>query len=79
MMSFIKLYPISKDSIALIAVAFTAFGIFIAGLTDVLNYIIVKAILILSFISILVTAIIFGIKNMEKENRLEDTPQDDSL
>ena len=78
-MSFIKLYPISKDSIALIAVAFTAFGIFIAGLTDVLNYIIVKAILILSFISILVTAIIFGIKNMEKENRLEDTPQDDSL
>ena len=77
-MSFIKLYPISKDSIALIAVAFTAFGIFIAGLTDVLNYIIVKAILILSFISILVTAIIFGIKNMEKENRLEDTPQDDS-
>jgi len=78
-MSFIKLYPISKDSIALIAVAFTAFGIFIAGLTDVLNYIIVKAILILSFISIIVTAIIFGIKNMEKENRLEDTPQDDSL
>lgn len=75
-----KLIPKTKDAIALTCATFIALSFFIAGFCDVLNYLIVKAILFLSFGALFVFTIIFAFKNEAKKNRPEsETLQDDSL
>ncbi|EPR73578.1 hypothetical protein ADIWIN_1608 [Winogradskyella psychrotolerans RS-3] len=73
-----KISPLSTDAVALVCVTLITFGVFIAGLLDVLDYIIIKGVLFLGFGIMLVFTISCALKNDRKENRLEDTPQDDS-
>lgn len=73
-----KYIPTTKDSIALTAVCGVTLGLFIAGLFDVLDLFIVKALLILSFVLLFVLACSYAIKNEIKKNRPEDKLQDDS-
>ena len=73
-----KLIPTTKDSIALTCVVIVTLGFFIAGLFDVLDYLIVKALLILSLGALFVVAIIYAVKNETTKNRPEDKLQDDS-
>ncbi|WP_435701294.1 hypothetical protein [Winogradskyella wichelsiae] len=74
-----KLIPKSKDSIALVLVTIIALGMFISGLCNILDYIIVKILLFVGFGSLLIIAIVYAVKNNIKKNRLEDISQDDSL
>ncbi|WP_147298944.1 hypothetical protein [Winogradskyella sediminis] len=73
-----KFIPKSTDAIVLCCVTIIALSMFMAGLFDVLDYIIVKATLFIGFAALFVTAMFYAYKNDKKENRLEDTPQDDS-
>jgi hypothetical protein len=73
----VKLIPTTKDAIALICVTLLALGLFISGLFDVLDYVIVKAMLFLGFGALFVAALIFAFKNESKKNRPEDELQDD--
>lgn len=73
-----KLIPTSTDAIALTCASILGLGIFVAGLCDVLDYFIVKALLFLGFGTLFVFAIINMIKNETKKNHPEDNPQDDS-
>jgi len=75
----VKLIPKSKDSIALVLVTIIALGMFISGLCNILDYIIVKILLFVGFGSLLIIAIVYAVKNNIKKNRLEDISQDDSL
>ncbi|WP_110475734.1 hypothetical protein [Winogradskyella epiphytica] len=72
-----KYIPSTTDSIALTSVSIITLGLFIAGLFDVLDYFIIKAILILGYAILLVLAIMYGLKNQVKKNHLEEFPQDD--
>jgi hypothetical protein len=73
-----KLIPLNKNSIALIFVAIIAIGFFAAGLFEVLDYVIIKALLFTGFGFLFVIAIVFTIKNENKKNRPKETLQDDS-
>ncbi|WP_296312126.1 hypothetical protein [Winogradskyella sp. UBA3174] len=73
-----KLIPINKDTIPLILATVIVFGFFIGGMFEVLDYFIVKAVLILSFCSLFGLALFFAAKNNAKKNHPEDIPQDDS-
>lgn len=73
-----KLFPLSKNSIALSFVGIVTIGFFVAGLLEILDYFIVKALLISSFVILVIIAITYALKNDNKKNRLEDKPQDDS-
>ena len=73
-----KLIPTSTDSIALTCVLIITISFFTAGLFDVLDYLIVKAILFTSFGGLVIIAIYFALKNDDKKNRPEDKLQDDS-
>jgi len=77
-MKFKLPFPINNNTIALSFVAITTLLFFISGALGVLDYIIIK-ILILGFtstIAIIVSVILFK-KNLRK-NRLEENPKDDS-
>ncbi|SDH27570.1 hypothetical protein [Winogradskyella thalassocola] len=73
-----KFLPTSPDAIALTCVTLITLSLFIAGLLEVLDYIIIKGLLFLGFGTMFVFAVNYALKNDKKENRLEDTPQDDS-
>ena len=73
-----KLIPTTKDAIALTCVTLLALGLFVSGLFDVLDYVIVKGMLFIGFGGLFVAAIIIAFKNETKKNRPEDEPQDDS-
>ncbi|WP_458625924.1 hypothetical protein [Winogradskyella sp. PC D3.3] len=73
-----KLFPLSTDAIALICVTLITFSIFIAGLLDVLDYMIIKGVLFLGFGTMFIFAVSYALKNDIKKNRPEDTSQDDS-
>ncbi|OZV68133.1 hypothetical protein CA834_10835 [Winogradskyella aurantia] len=73
-----KLMPINNNSIALILVTIIGIGFFIAGMTKVLDYFIVKVLLFGGFTVLIAVAIGYGIKNDSKKNRPEDKLQDDS-
>lgn len=70
--------PNTKDSLALIIVTVTSVGFFLAGVFDILNYIIVQVLLFLCLAVLLGLGISFAIQNEKKENRPEDKLQDDS-
>jgi len=73
-----KLFPLNKNSIALLFVGLVAIGFFAAGLFKVLDYFIIKVLLIGGFAILLVISIIYASKNKIKKNRPEDKLQDDS-
>ncbi len=73
-----KLIPTTKDTFALFFVILVTLGFFIAGLFNVLDYLIVKAILFTSFGGLIIFAVYFAFKNDSKKNRPEDKLQDDS-
>jgi hypothetical protein len=73
-----KLFPLTKNSIALSFVVIMTIGFFIAGLADVLDYFIVKALLFSSFGVLVIIAMSYALKNNIKKNRPKDTLQDDS-
>lgn len=71
-----KWFPINKNTIALLFVIIVTLGFFIAGLFEVLDYLIIKFLLICGYIGLVTFAIFFAVKN--RKNRLEDKLQDDS-
>ena len=71
-----KWFPINNNTLALLFVIAVTLGFFIAGLFEVLDYLIIKFLLIICFIGLVVVAISFAVKN--RKNRLEDKLQDDS-
>lgn len=73
-----KYIPETKDSIALTFVGLLAIGFFLAGMFDILNYIIVQTLTFLCFGGLLAVAVYFALKNEVKKNRPEDKLQDDS-
>ena len=72
-----NLFPLNRNSIALILAIIITVGFFLAGLLDILNYFIVKLLLFISFGTLLITAVGFAIKNDTKKNRPEEKLQDD--
>ena len=58
-----KLFPLNKNSIALLFVAIIAFGFFVAGMFNVLDYFIIKALLFGLFGGLLVIAFWHALKN----------------
>ena len=73
-----KLFPLNKNSIALLLVVILSVGFFVAGLLKVLDYFIVKVLLFSSFTALVIIAIGYALKNDTKKNRPEDKLQDDS-
>jgi len=73
-----KLIPLSKNSLALLFVSIIAFGFFAAGMFEVLDYFIIKALLFVLFSGLLGIAFWYALKNDNKKNRPEDKLQDDS-
>ncbi len=71
-----KWFPINKNTIALLFVIIVTLGFFIAGLFEVLDYLIIKFLLICGYIGLVAVAIFFAVKN--RKDRLEDKLQDDS-
>lgn len=72
-----RFIPTTKDAIALTSVTVITLGLFVAGLFKVLDYLIVKGLLIAGFGTLFIVAIIYAVKNETKKNRLGDKPQDD--
>jgi hypothetical protein len=73
-----KLFPLTKNSIALSFVGLITIGFFVAGLLEILDYFIVKVLLFSSFGVLLIIAFGSAIKNDTKKNRPEVKPQDDN-
>ncbi len=63
---------------ALSFIALIAIGFFVGGLFNVLDYLIVKALLFCGFGAIVIISISYAFKNETRKNRLEDKLQDDS-
>jgi hypothetical protein len=61
-------FPLNKNTIALILVATITIGFFVAGLFDVLDYFIVKVLLILGSVILFGIAFFFGLKNRKKNH-----------
>lgn len=73
-----RFFPLNKNSIALLIVAIIAFGFFAAGMFEVLDYFIIKALLFTLFGGLLIVAFWHALKNDTKKNRPKDKLQDDS-
>ena len=71
-------FPINKNTISLAVVTVILLLFFVAGAFDVLDYVIIKILLIglTSVVAIVIAANFF--KNSLKKNRPEDKLQDDS-
>ncbi|MBU2920763.1 hypothetical protein KO504_05380 [Winogradskyella psychrotolerans] len=73
-----KFIPTTKDSIALTAVTILTLSMFVSGLLNVLDYLIVKTVLLIGFVLLFIFALGYALKNETKKNHPEDKPQDDS-
>ena len=65
-----KWIPTNRNSIALTVAFLITLGFFIAGLFDVLDYLIIKFIIVVGYLALVVTGFYFAVQN--KKNRLED-------
>ena len=72
-----NLFSLTKNTVALLCVAGIAIGFFVAGLFNVLDYFIIKALLFSCFGILLGIAISYAITNENKKKRPEDTLKDD--
>ncbi len=66
----IKWIPTSRNSIALTFVLIITLGFFTGGLFDVLDYLIIKFIIVVGFLTLVFTGFYFAVQN--KKNRFED-------
>lgn len=73
-----KLIPLNRNSLALILIAFVSIGFFVAGLCDVLDYFIMKALLFTIYGALFIVSLLYALKNEDEKNRPEDELQDDS-
>lgn len=73
-----KLIPLGKNSLALLFVSIIAFGFFTAGMFEVLDYFIIKALLFILLAGLLIVAFRYALKNEAEKKRPEDKLQDDS-
>jgi hypothetical protein len=73
----VNLFPLNKNTLALIVVAAVGIGFFVAGLFEVLDYFIFQVLIFLGYGVLIIMAVNYGIKN-DKKNRPEDELQDDS-
>jgi hypothetical protein len=73
-----KLFPLTKNSIALSLVALIVISFFLAGLFNVLDYFIIKALLLSVYSAIVISSISYALKNETEKKRPEDKLQDDS-
>jgi len=62
-----KLFPLNKNSIALLFVGVITIGFFIAGLSNILDYIIIKVLLFSGSVTLVIVAIGFALKNDTKK------------
>lgn len=72
-----NMFPLSKNTIALIVVGTVGIGFFVAGLFETLDYFIVQALLFLGYGILVIIAWYYAVTN-DKKNRPEDDLQDDS-
>lgn len=72
-----KFFTLTKNNIALIVVAVVGVGFFIAGMFEVLDNFVVKALFFTGYGALLIAALYFALIGQEK-NRPEEIPQDDS-
>lgn len=61
-------FPLNKNTIALILVATITIGFFVAGLLEVLDYFIIKALLFIGVAFLFGIAFYYGIKNDKKNH-----------
>ncbi len=73
-----RLFPLNKNSIALLLATLITFGFFAAGMFEVLDYFIIKALLFTLLGGMLILAFWHALKNDIKKNRPEDELQDNS-
>lgn len=73
-----KFIPTTKDSIALTAVTILTLSLFVSGLLNVLDYLIIKTVLLIGFVILFIFALSYALKNETQKNHPEDKPQDDS-
>ena len=73
-----KLFPLNKNSMALLFVSLIAIGFFVGGLFNVLDYFIVKALLFSGFGATVIISFSYALKNETKKKSPEDKLQDDS-
>lgn len=73
-----NLFSLTKNSVALLCAATIVIVFFLAGLFNVLDYFIIKAVLFSGFGVLVGISIRYALKNEVKKNRPEDQLQDDS-
>lgn len=61
----------SKNTFAVLYTTFIVAGFFTAGIFDVLDYFIVKALLFVSFLLLVIYLIIVVLKDIENKNHME--------
>ncbi|MDG4716591.1 hypothetical protein [Winogradskyella marincola] len=71
-------FPLNRNTLALIFVAITALGLFTSGMFEVLDYFIIKTLLLGFLGGMFVLAFWYALKNDTKKNHPEDKLQDDS-
>lgn len=59
----------SKNTLALISTGIILFGFFISGIFDVLDYLIVKALLFTAFATLVVILVWIAIKNKQTDSK----------
>ncbi|MCT4629995.1 hypothetical protein [Winogradskyella sp.] len=72
-----RLFPLNKNTVALLLVTTVVVGFFAAGMFKVLEYFIVKVLLFLGYGALTIIAFWNALKNDTKKNRPEDKLQDD--
>jgi uncharacterized membrane protein len=72
-----RLFPLNKNTVALLLVTTVVVGFFTAGMFKVLEYFIVKVLLFLGYGTLTIIAFWNALKNDTKKNRPEDKLQDD--
>lgn len=61
--------PFSKNTLALISTGIILFGFFISGIFDVLDYLIVKALLFTAFATLVAILVWIAIKNKQTDSK----------
>lgn len=70
---------INRNTIILAGTGIITVSFFVAGITRVLDYFIIKALLFSGFLLLLALTVITVLSEVHKKNRLEDIPQDDPI
>ena len=71
------MFSLNKNTIALSSAVIIVIVFFIAGLFNVLDYMIIKIVLFVGTTVLAIISLVLLFKNNAKKNRLEAIPQDD--